>query len=109
MIRWEVQKVTPISATAYSRPVMTSQTNSILSDPDSRWVARRQGAINDAFAKRVYAEIDESGELKSVALNALPNPVDSENSLKKLSGENDRIGRSVWDDDTPFGDYVGFF
>ncbi|KAB2704391.1 hypothetical protein [Brucella intermedia] len=109
MIRRKVQNVTPISATASSRPVTTSQTNSILSDPDSRWVASRQGAINDAFAKRVRAEIDENGELKSVAPHGLSNSADWENSLKKLSGENDRIGRSVRDDDTPFGEYVGFF
>ncbi|MDR9781146.1 hypothetical protein [Rhizobium redzepovicii] len=53
MSRRKVQEVMPISATASSRQVDIGQTNSIFSDPDGRWVAKRQEAISEAFEKRM--------------------------------------------------------
>lgn len=33
----------------------------------------------------------------------------SEEAAGKLSGESDRMGRNAWDENTPFGEHVGFF
>ncbi|WP_337269931.1 hypothetical protein [Oryzifoliimicrobium ureilyticus] len=52
MTRGKVHEISPVSATASARRVDVGQTNSILSDPDGRWIAKRQGAINEAFEKR---------------------------------------------------------
>ncbi len=59
MSRRKIQEVMPISAVASSPPVTIGQTNSIFSDPDSRWVAKRQGEINEAFEKRMRLRSDQ--------------------------------------------------
>lgn len=58
MGRRKVQKIMPVSATSSSRQVAINHTNSILSDPDGRWVAKRQGTINEAFEKRTRLASD---------------------------------------------------
>ncbi len=108
MSRRKVQKVMPISATASSRQVEIGQTNSILSDPDRRWVARRQGAINEAFKKCMRLESDHGVGSKISSDDSSQDVEISEAPVGKLSGESDRIGRSEWDENTPFGRHVGF-
>jgi len=109
MSRRHVQKVMPISATASSPPVEIGQTNSILSDPDGRWVAKRQGAINEAFDKRMRPENYHGIDFKTSSHDSSQNVELSEKPAAKLSGESDRIGRHEWDANTPFGKHVGFF
>ena len=101
MSRRKVQEVMPISATASSRQVDIGQTNSILSDPDGRWVAKRQEAISEAFEKRMRLESDQRDGAKVPSHDSLQKAV-------KLSGESDRMGRNDWDENTPFGKHVGF-
>ncbi|NKJ39325.1 hypothetical protein [Rhizobium sp. SG570] len=108
MSKRKVQKVMPISATASSRQVEISQTNSILSDPDGRWVAKRQGAINEAFEKRMRLESNEAGGLEVQSRDSSKDIEISDEPVGKLSGESDRIGRNEWDENTPFGKHVGF-
>jgi hypothetical protein len=109
MSRRLVQKVMPISATASSPPVEIGQTNSILSDPDGRWVAKRQGAINEAFEKRMRLESDHGNDLMTPPHDSAQDLENSREPDRKLSGESDRIGRHEWDENTPFGTHVGFF
>ncbi|MGZ2487976.1 hypothetical protein ACVITL_006561 [Rhizobium pisi] len=108
MSRRKVQKVMPISATASSRQVEISQTNSILSDPDGRWVAKRQGAINEAFEKCMRLSDHGIGSM-TPSHHSSQNVAFSEEPAWKLSGESDRIGRNEWDENTAFGNHVGFF
>lgn len=106
MTRRRIQEVMPISAVASSRQVEINQTSSILSDPDGRWVAKRQGAINEAFEKRVRLESEKSGEAKA---HSKDEPRDfGISEVWKLSGESDRIGQIDWDESTPPGGHVGF-
>ncbi|MBP1848450.1 hypothetical protein J2046_006741 [Rhizobium petrolearium] len=109
MSRRHVQKVMPISATASSPPVEIGQTNSILSDPDGRWVAKRQGAINEAFEKRMRLESEHGTDSVTPSHDSAQNVELLENPAAKLSGESDRIGRFEWDENTAFGKQVGFF
>ncbi|WP_421407504.1 hypothetical protein [Agrobacterium tumefaciens] len=109
MSRRHVQKVMPISATASSPPVEIGQTNSILSDPDGRWVAKRQGAINEAFEKRMREKSDQGIALVDPSHDRSLTVELSEKPAAKLSGESDRIGRFEWDENTAFGKQVGFF
>ncbi|CAN7714309.1 hypothetical protein LJR251_005866 [Rhizobium rhizogenes] len=109
MSRRQVQKVMPISATASSPPVDIGQTNSILSDPDGRWVAKRQGEINEAFEKLIRLESDHSTDLVTPSHDSSQNVELSEKPAAKLSGESDRIGRFEWDQNTAFGKQIGFF
>jgi len=94
MSRRKVQKIMPVSATSASRQVAINHTNSILSDPDPRWVAMRQGTINEAFEKRMRLASDH-GSSQNVEFSKDP--------AGKLSGESDRIGRNEWDENTAFG------
>lgn len=109
MSRRPVQKVMPISATASSPPVEIGQTNSILSDPDGRWGAKRQGEINEAFEKRMRLESDHGADLMTRSHEGAQNVELSEKPAAKLAGESDRIGRFEWDQNTAFGKQVGFF
>ncbi|KQS78890.1 hypothetical protein ASG25_09780 [Rhizobium sp. Leaf384] len=109
MSRRLVQHVMPISATAFSPPVAIGQTNSILSDPDGRWVAKRQGAINRAFEKRMRPESDQDVDVMTSAHDSSQIVALLEKPAAKLSGESDRIGRHEWDANTRFGKHVGFF
>ncbi|MBY3257148.1 MULTISPECIES: hypothetical protein [Rhizobium/Agrobacterium group] len=106
MTRRRIQEVMPIPAVASSRQVEINQTSSILTDPDGRWVAKRQGAINEAFEKRMRLESEKSGEAKA---HSQDEPRDfGISEVGKLSGESERIGRTEWDENTPFGKHVGF-
>jgi hypothetical protein len=109
MSRRQVQKLMPISAIASSPPVEIGQTNAILSDPDGRWVAKRQGAINEAFEKRMRLESDQAGEPRTASHDCSQDVGLSDAAAGKLSGESDRIGRNQWDENIPFGEHVGFF
>ncbi|KQY26597.1 MULTISPECIES: hypothetical protein [Rhizobium/Agrobacterium group] len=109
MSRRPVQKVMPISAVASSPPVEIGQTNSILSDPDGRWVAKRQGEINEAFEKRMRLAGEHGTDSVTPSHDGAQNVELSEKPAAKLSGESDRIGRHEWDANTPFGKHVGFF
>jgi hypothetical protein len=99
----------PISAIASSSPVEIGQTNSILSDPDGRWVAKRQGEINEAFEKRMRLENDHGADLVTPSHDGAQYVELSEKPAAKLSGGNDRIGRFEWDQNTAFGKQVRFF
>lgn len=109
MSRRLVQKVMPISAIASSPPVEIGQTNSILSDPDGRWVAKRQGEITEAFDKRMRQESHQGIALVDPSHDRSPTVELLEKPAAKLSGESDRIGRFTWDENTAFGKHVGFF
>ncbi|WP_037076712.1 hypothetical protein [Rhizobium mesoamericanum] len=108
MSRRKVQKVMPISAIASLRQVEISKTNSILSDPDGRWVAKLQGAIGEAFEKRMRLESDLGVGSKIPSHDSSQNVGISGEPVGNLSGESDRIGRHEWDENTPFGKHVGF-
>ncbi|MGA1805001.1 hypothetical protein [Rhizobium sp. HT1-10] len=109
MSRRQVQKVMPITATASSPPVEIGQTNSILSDPDGRWVAKRQGEIDEAFEELIRLERDHGIDLVIPSHDSSQNVEFSEKPAAKLSGESDRIGRYERDENTAFGKQVGFF
>ncbi|WJH38260.1 hypothetical protein N7E02_06220 (plasmid) [Aliirhizobium terrae] len=109
MTRRRIQEVMPISAVAPSRQVEINQTSSILSDPDGRWVAKRQGAINEAFEKRMRLQSDQDTDLATPADEGAQNVEHLEKPAAKLSGESDRIGRFEWAENTAFGKQVGFF
>lgn len=108
MSRRKIQKVMPISATAPSRQVEINQTSSILSDPDGRWVAKRQEAISDAFEKLMRLKGAHGGGAKVPSRDSSQDLESSREPVGKLSGESDRIGRHEWDENTPFGKHVGF-
>lgn len=108
MSRPPVRKIMPVSATVSFPPVEIGQTNSI-SDPDVRWVAKRQGEINEAFEKLMRLESDHSINLVTPLHDRGQDAEVSGEPVAKLSGESDRIGRIGWDADTAFGKHVGFF
>lgn len=108
MSKRKVQKVMPIAATASSRQAEIHQTSSILSDPDGRWIARRQEAISDAFEKGMRIKGADGGEAELPTHDSPQELETSEKPAGKLSGGSDRIGRSEWDEKTPFGKHVGF-
>lgn len=109
MSRRQVQKVMPISAAASLPPVAIGQTNSIFSDPNSRWVAKRQAEINEAFEKRMRGQSDQDTYLATSADEGAQNVELLEKPTAKLSRESDRIGRFEWAENTAFGKQVGFF
>ncbi len=89
MTRRRVNRIQPISATAPPSPVSACQTNSILTDPDGRWVAARQSAITAGLERRLQqAKAERQSEM-----------------APRFSGENDRIGKQA-DDEKRFGDRV---
>lgn len=104
----KVQKVMPISATASPRQVEIGQTYSILSDPDGRWVAKRQEAINEGFEKRMRSVSNQESASKTASLDSLQDG-SSLHVPNTLSGESERIGQSEWDENTAFGKHVSFF
>lgn len=104
----KVQKIMPISATASSRQVEIGQTYSILSDPDGRWVAKRQDAITEGFEKRMRSVSDQRGRSETVSCDSTLYG-SSHEVPGTLSGESERIGRRDWNKNTPFGKHVGFF
>jgi len=78
--------IEPVSATVPSSPVGICQTNSILTDPDGRWVAARQSAITAGLERRGQPAADIHRRRS-----------------RKLSGESERIGKPAWDETTPPG------
>jgi hypothetical protein len=86
MGRRRVDKIEPVSATAPTNPVSICQTNSILTDPDGRWVAARQSAITAGLERRIKRTDDGPRGIPSC-----------------FSGENERIGEPLWDENTPVG------
>lgn len=114
MSRRRVGKIAPISATSPSSPVDIGQTNSILTDPDGRWVAKRQSDINAALEHRQRdpgpAGPDDDAFSRNGAIAMEPeNPTSAQkNPPRKFSGESTRIGKGNWDEKTPFGKHVGY-
>jgi hypothetical protein len=102
MSRQRVGKIAPISATSPSAPIDIGQTNSILTDPDGRWVAKRQSDINAALEKRhTYTSRfagSSAGECEETSSTQKP--------PGHLSGESERIGHGNWGDKAPFGKHV---
>lgn len=96
MSRQRVEKVAPISAASPSAPVDIGQTHSILTDPDGRWVAKRQSDINAALEKRHGG--DSAGEHEELS--------STQQSRRQFSGESERIGQGNSGDKTPFGRHV---
>lgn len=92
MSRRRITKIAPISATTPSSPVDIGRTTSITSDPDGRLVATRQSAITAGLERRHVDTANESAD-------AAP---------KRFSGESERIGRWVWNKNTPFGKRFGY-
>lgn len=104
----KVQKVMPISAAASPRQVEIGQTYSTLSDPNGRWVAKRQEAITEGFEKRMRSVSNQRGGSKTASCDSTQEG-SSHDVSGTLSGESERIGRRDWDKNTPFGEHVGFF
>ncbi|NSY14869.1 hypothetical protein [Agrobacterium vitis] len=88
MTRRKVDRIEPVSAIDPSNPVSVCQTNSILTDPDGRWVAARQSAITAAM-ERLDPTKDAHRREKAPT----------------FSGENERIGKQA-DSRTRFGNGV---
>lgn len=94
----KVQKIMPISATASSRQVEIGQTYSILSDPDGRWVAKRQEAINEGFEKRMRSgAINKVGRRQRLAAahGMTPHMSYPAHCLARASGSVDVIGTRI--------------
>jgi hypothetical protein len=109
-----VDKIEPISATSPSAPVHVGQTHSIFSDPDSRWIAERQSAINTAFAQRPMDRGSTDGDTDAFGASHdrmkdvnQPGSAD-DRPPRSLSGESERIGKGDWSAMTPFGMHVGY-
>jgi hypothetical protein len=109
-----IGRVSPTSPTSPSAPVDVGQTHSILTDPDARWVAKRQSDINAALEKRAMNRsvpgIDDDGfSQESGSADKAEGPVSKpENSHARLSGESERIGKGNLGAKTPFGKHVGY-
>lgn len=114
MSRQSVGKVTPISVTSPSSPVDIGQTNSILTDPDGRWIAKRQSDINVALERRPIGGSRSVFDDDTVGLDGMGSrgaealPLAQDSPPKKFSGESERIGKGNWGDKTPFGKRVGY-
>lgn len=108
-----VEKVTAVSATSSSAPVDIWQTNSIFTDPDGRWVAKRQSAINVALEQRHIDPARASSLEDRFSLdgahekNGEASPT-QDHPPQKFSGESDRIGQGNLSESAPFGKYVGY-
>lgn len=114
MSRRRVGRVSPVSAISPSAPVETGQTNSILSDPNGRWVAKRQSDISDGLEQQRIEkgrrEFDDVGlGLSRAWAEQLEEPANREDDRHlKFSGESKRIGTGTWGNKTPFGKNVGY-
>ncbi len=102
MSRRKIGKVEPISATSPSAPVDVGQTNSIFTDPEGRWVAKRQSEINagleEQFTRSLLSGGADAGEQEEAP----------QTSPGKLSGESDRIGHGNDEDEPPDGEHVAY-
>lgn len=112
MSRRKIGKIMPVSATSPANPVAIGQTNSILTDPDGRWVAKRQSDINAAQEQyhpgRGHSSEGDLSSDNGTTPKTGEGATGHENSVQKLSGESDRIGDGNWDEDIPFGKHVGY-
>jgi hypothetical protein len=95
MSKRKISRIAPVAATAPSSPVSIYQTNSILTDPDGRWVAARQSAIT--------AGLEQRGKAKAVERT-----VERTGEKLRFSGENERIGTWVSDEKDTFGTRSGY-
>ncbi len=112
MSRRRVEKITPISATSPTALVDIGQTNSIFTDPDGRWVAKRQSDISAGLERRRIdtrrSSFDKSGfnkggfDLGSVSAEPPEDPIVRKGQGLTFSGESERIGQVNWGDETPF-------
>ena len=105
----QVKKVMAISATASSRRVAIGQTNSIFSDPQGRWIAKRQGAINEAFEKRRCQESNQGADLTTASREISQDLERLDQPAANLSGESDRTGCDTPNETTPSCKLIGFF
>jgi hypothetical protein len=102
MSRQRVGKVAPISATSPWAPVDIGQTNSILTDPDGRWVAKRQSDINATLEKRHrYAS-----RFAGASAGKHEETSSTQKSPRQFSGESERIGQGNLGEKTRFGKHV---
>jgi hypothetical protein len=112
MCRGRIDKIAPVSATSPSAPVDIGQTHSIFSDPDGRWVAKRQSAINAALAERPMdgglAGDDAFGKGHDPTMEDDEPGSAEDHAPRRLSGESERIGKGDWSASTPFGKHVGY-
>lgn len=91
MSRRKISRIAPVSAAASSSPVSIYQTNSILTDPEGRWVAARQSAITAGLEQRVRRQANQS-----------------KGETLRFSGENERIGTWASDEKDRFGTRIGY-
>jgi len=108
-----VSKISPIAATSPAAPVEICQTNSILTDPDGRWVAKRQSDITAGLEERRIEQfrakfsVDRTHPSNAPAGSA-GNSTTAYQTGSKLSGESERIGQGNLQDGTPFGKHIGY-
>jgi len=100
MSRRRVGKVAPISATSPSAPVDIGQTNSILTDPLGRWVAKRQSDINSALETLFTRALISGGT------GAAGQETPERNLSGQFSGESERIGQGKGEHETPVRERV---
>lgn len=104
-----VAKIAAISPVAAAAAVDVDHTFSIDSDPDNRWVAKRQSDMTAALDKRRALK---SGDLFSPDITAertaSVSAAGKESTPLKLSGESQRIGEGNWDEAVPFGKHFGY-
>ena len=105
----QVKKVMAISATASSPRVEIGQTNSIFSDPQGRWVAKRQGAINEAFERRRCRESNQGTDLMTASREISQYLERLDQPAANLSSESDRTGCDTPDETTSSCKLIGFF
>ncbi|TIX02332.1 MAG: hypothetical protein E5V59_01610 [Mesorhizobium sp.] len=104
MSRRGVGKIAPISATSPSAPVDIGQTNSILTDPDGRWLAKRQSDINAALGKRCT----HASSFGDASVGEHEEHSSTQKPPGRFSGESKRIGQGNWGDKAHFGKHVGY-
>jgi hypothetical protein len=112
-----VDKISRISATSASAATRV-ETSISLAEPDIAWVAERQSAINAAVSEHVNMRhpsepnpSDEDGRSDDASarhLDLCSSQKQDDEDGERLSGESERIGTGNLDDDSPFGDHVGF-
>jgi hypothetical protein len=104
-----VEKIAAISPVTASAAVDVNRTFSIDSDPDNRWVAKRQSDMTAALYKRRALENEgsNSADLDAARTRSVSAFGEARTPLK-LSGESQRIGQGNWDETVPFGKHFGY-
>ena len=101
--------VRPVSAIASSRRFESGQTHSILTDPEGRWVARRQGAINAAFEKHLRVRSDPPAGLQPEPLQTSQDVDTSNEPDGTRRREGGPFSQSEPGEDTTLARHIGFF